>query len=317
MGLVWHEETMHLRLLPFLLMWSCASARLSASERFPSPPRRLALASLEPRRTVVVDGVTLALHDSAPEGGKPVLICLHAIGHGGGDFAGVVARYSTDFRVITVDWPGQGASGDDTHSASATRYTALLEGAVDQLGLSNVVLLGNSIGGAVAIDYASRHPENVRGLILANPGGLDPGGLLAGFFIGTLERHFHDGAEGLASFMPWFTEYYGSILVTEASMEQRRKIVEAGWESAPVLEQAWHSFGQPSADLRAKAKGLTMPVLVTWAAKDGLIQWSRNREAVEAIPKVTVVQFEAGHAPFLETPEPFFSAATKFLGRLP
>lgn len=303
------------RLLVMLPLLSCATTRLSETERRATPPRRLALASLEPRRTLVVDGVSLALHDSAPDSDKPVLLCLHAIGHGGGDFAAVVDAFSTDHRIITLDWPGHGASGDDPQPASAVRYTILLEGIVQQLGVKTVTLLGNSIGGAVAIEYASRHPAQVERLILANPGGLDPGGFIARLFIGNLEAHFHDGAQGVASFKPWFERYYDGILVTEAAKVRKALIVEAGWESAPILEQAWHSFGQPEADLRAKAKGLSMPVLVTWAAKDELIQWSRNREAVESIPKVRVVQLEAGHAPFLETPAAFIAETRAFLSR--
>lgn len=305
------------RFLVMLPLLACATARVSETDRRASPPRRLALASLEPRRTIVVDGVTLALHDSAPNADKPALLCLHAIGHGGGDFASVVEAFSNDFRVITLDWPGQGASGDDAQPASAVRYTTLLEGIVQQLGVNRLVLLGNSIGGAVAIKYASRHPEQVRGLIVANPGGLDPGGFIARLFIGNLEAHFHDGVEGVASFKPWFSKYYDGILVTDAAKARKALIVDAGWESAPILEQAWHSFAQPEADLRAKAKTLSMPVLVTWAAKDERIQWSRNRDAVEAIPGVKVVHFEAGHAPFLETPEAFLPEAKAFLSRLP
>lgn len=305
------------RLLVMLPLLSCATARLSETERRATPPRRLALASLEPRRTLVVDGVSLVLHDSAPDSGKPVLLCLHAIGHGGGDFAPVVEAFSNDFRVITLDWPGQGASGDDVQPASAVRYTALLEGVVEQLGVTKLVLLGNSIGGAVAIEYASRHAEQVRALIIANPGGLDPGGFIAKLFIGNLEGHFHDGVEGVASFKPWFAKYCDGILVTDAAKARKALIVEAGWESAPILEQAWHSFAQPEADLRAKAKTLSMPVLVAWAAKDELIQWSRNRDAVEAIPNVKVVQFEAGHSAFIETPEAFTNEAKAFLSRLP
>lgn len=300
-------------MLPLL---SCATARVSDADRRSTPPRRLALASMEPRRVVVVDGVSLALHDSAPDSDKPVLLCLHAIGHGGGDFAPVVAAFSNDFRVITLDWPGQGASGDDAQPASAVRYTTLLEGVVQHLGVTKPVLLGNSIGGAVAIEYASRHPDQVRALIVANPGGLDPGGFLAKLFIGNLEAHFHDGVDGVASFKPWFARYYDGILVTEAAKARKALIVEAGWESAPILEQAWHSFAQPEADLRAKAKTLPMPVLVTWAAKDELIQWGRNRDAVEAIPHVKVVHFEAGHAPFLETPDAFTAEARAFLQQL-
>jgi 4,5:9,10-diseco-3-hydroxy-5,9,17-trioxoandrosta-1(10),2-diene-4-oate hydrolase len=302
--------------LILLVLVGCAPVRVPDAERFPTPPRRLALAVAEPHRLVEVDGVALAVHDSSPDSALPVLLCLHAIGHGGGDFANVEAALHDSYRIIAVDWPGHGASGVDASPASALRYTTLLEGLVRVLELKLVVLLGNSIGGAVAVRFAALHPELVRAVILCNPGGMDPGGLIARLFIGHLVAKFHEGVEGHASFKPWFDEYYRSILVTDVSVARRTLIVEAGYESAAILEQAWRSFAQPEADQRALAATLKMPVLVAWASRDGLIQWSRNREAIEAIPGVKVVQLEAGHTPFLETPAEFLAVLTPFLATL-
>lgn len=304
-----------MRALWCLPLLSCVTL-VPPSERFVSPPRRLALASPEPRRLVHVDGVSLAVHDSAPGSPKPVLLCLHAIGHGGSDFVPVLEGLEADVRVITLDWPGHGASSGDPTPASAERYRVLLEGLVEALQLERFALLGNSIGGAVAISYAARHPERVSGLILCNPGGLDPQGFVASLFIGHLVSKFHDGAEGRSSFPAWFERYYGDILVTAHAAPQRARIVAAAWESAPVLEQAWRSFATREADLRAEAATLAMPVLIAWARRDGLIQWGRNEPAVLAIPRVTVVEFDAGHSAFLEQPVEFLVAARPFLEAL-
>ncbi len=127
----------------------CAPTRpLSRVELEPTPPRRLALAVAEHRRTIVVDGVSIAIHDSDPTGAKPTIIGLHAIGHGGGDFASFEQAFRDRFRVITVDWPGHGASGQDARPASAQRYAALLLGLIGALDLDQPILFGNSIGGA-------------------------------------------------------------------------------------------------------------------------------------------------------------------------
>lgn len=61
---------------------------------------------------------------------------------------------SPDYRVIALDFPGQGNSGSDTQPASGTRYAHLLEGFIDELNIRPAVLLGNSIGGAAAVRYA-------------------------------------------------------------------------------------------------------------------------------------------------------------------
>src|SRR5689334_7979199 len=110
---------------------------------------RAAVGVDEPRREATIDGVRIAYSD---EGGGPALplVCLHAIGHGGSDFARLRARFAGRRRVITVDFPGQGHSGADTVPASALRYEHLLGGLLDAIGVERCVILGNSIGGATA-----------------------------------------------------------------------------------------------------------------------------------------------------------------------
>ncbi|MEI4861588.1 hypothetical protein Q8G41_28790, partial [Klebsiella pneumoniae] len=64
-------------------------------------------------------GVRLAVHR---EGSGPTVVCLHAIGHGGGDFEAFAQSVRADFEVIRIDWPGHGLSGLDAHSVRAARY---------------------------------------------------------------------------------------------------------------------------------------------------------------------------------------------------
>ena len=188
------------------------------------PPRRFALGVAEPFTHIPVEGVELAVHDSEPLGSpKLILLCLHAIGHGGGDFVGIEHSVQARWRVISIDWPGQGHSGPDPVPASAARYAQLLTALISQLSLEHVVLLGNSIGGAAALTYAAAYPETVTALILANPGGLNPDatGFLAGLFIGHLVGRFEAGIRQEASFEPWFRDYYESILITQSSASRR------------------------------------------------------------------------------------------------
>lgn len=296
----------------------CAPTRpLSRVELEPTPPRRLALAVAEHRRTIVVDGVSIAIHDSDPTGAKPTIIGLHAIGHGGGDFASFEQAFRDQFRVITVDWPGHGASGQDAQPASAQRYAALLLGLIGALDLDQPILFGNSIGGAAALQLAQQHPTRVRALVLCNPGGLDPGGFISGLFIDHLVARFRRGAAGDARFRDWFAGYYADILLGTAAAQRRAAIVAAGYESAPRLVEAWTSFARAEADLRAGLPALRQPVFVGWAMRDRLVRWDRNRAAVASIPTATVVRFEnSGHAPFLEEPEAFNAAVRPFLDAL-
>lgn len=317
----------YLRIMRIGIQWllvcaglvGCAPVRLlTRAELEPTPPRRLALAVPEPRRLVVVDGVSLAVHDSDVASSKPVIVGLHAIGHGGGDFAAFERAFQERFRIITVDWPGHGASGQDAQPASARRYASLLPGLLDELDLERPILFGNSIGGAAAITLAQQEPTRVRALVLCNPGGLDPGGFFAGLFIDHLISRFRRGVAGEARFRDWFADYYADILLGPEAAARRDAIVAAGYESAPRLVEAWTSFAQPDADLRPGLPSMQLPVFVGWAMRDGLVQWSRNRDAIASIPRATVVRFEnTGHAPFLEESAAFNAAVAPFLDDLP
>src|SRR3989442_4919142 len=87
----------------------------------PVPPmttRRAAVGATAPWREAQVDGVRLAYDD---DGSGPAIVCLHAIGHGAGDFA-LRTRLRGRYRFVALDWPGQGNSADDHQPASAGRY---------------------------------------------------------------------------------------------------------------------------------------------------------------------------------------------------
>jgi 4,5:9,10-diseco-3-hydroxy-5,9,17-trioxoandrosta-1(10),2-diene-4-oate hydrolase len=274
--------------------------------------RRSLVGTTAPWAEITIDGVRLAYND---DGSGPAIVCLHAIGHGAGDFVSLRERLRSRYRVIALDWPGQGNSGDDRIPASAARYTELLSAFLDALGVEPAVLLGNSIGGAAAMRYAATHPARVRALVLANPGGLDRGGggVLVGAMTGLMARFFAAGARG-ARWYPWaFAAYYRRILTGPAAAEQRARIIAAGAEVAPVLAQAWRSFGTPDADIRALAPRVTCPVLFTWATGDWTNQLSRCRAAIARFPRARVETFKGGHAAFLEAPDTFMPALERFL----
>jgi len=275
---------------------------------------RSRLGAAHPHRETLVDGVRLAYDD---DGDGPVLLCLHSIAHGASDWAGLRTALRDRFRVIALDWPNHGSSGDDREPASAGRYAALLAGFVEALGLRELVLIGNSIGGGAALRFAGAHPERVRALVLVDSAGLDRADALARIVCGAMVRFFAAGARGARWFPRWFGRYYRVVLPGEAARAQRERIVAAAYASAPVLVQAWSSFARPDADQRHVARGLRCPVFVAWARSDRVIQLRRNRPAIAAIPNARLELFPGGHAPFLECPDAFMPALAGFLAELP
>lgn len=263
-----------------------------------------------PFQILEIDGVDLAYSD---EGRGETLVCLHAVGHGGGDFNRIRKQSRARMRVVTLDWPGQGRSGTDRVPASAERYAHLLGALLDRIGVERAVVIGNSIGGSAAIAWAARNPERVRGLVLANPGGLAPVDLLTRFVCRALSRFFAFGARGGLGFRILFAGYYRAVLRESSAANQRRRIVEASSTTAPVLAEAWASFATPESSLASRASSVACPVLFTWAKSDQLVAFWRSRKAIESFPNAEVEMFKGGHCAFLEDPVAFDEALNRFL----
>jgi pimeloyl-ACP methyl ester carboxylesterase len=266
----------------------------------------------EPRKTVSLRGVSIAYADSGGPG--PVLLCLHAIGHGARDFENLSRHLSPQYRVIALDFPGQGNSGDDAQPPSGTRYSEIVSQFIDELHLGPVTLLGNSIGGAAAIRYASQRPEHAKSLVLCDSGGLGSSpDRVSRTFIGVFVQLFAAGRRG-AVWFPWaFSRYYSRVLLKEPAREQRERIIRSAYEIAPLLEQAWRSFARPEENLSPVLPQVHCPVLLAWAKDDFVVPLKRSEPSFQKFPDHCLQVFEGGHAAFLEDPDRFERALRNFL----
>jgi pimeloyl-ACP methyl ester carboxylesterase len=277
---------------------------------------RAEVGAQEPRRTITLDGIPIAYSDTGGNG--PVLICLHAIGHGARDFQDLSRRLAPQFRVIAIDFPGQGNSGPDTQPASGTRYTQLLSLFIEKLALRPVILVGNSIGGAVSVRYANQHSEYVRALVLCDAGGLAPplDDNLKGF-VESYVQFFETGSRGDPKFGAAFAEYYRKILIEKPALAERDRIVRSAYEIAPILVQAWQSFARPEESLWDVLPAIRCPVLLAWAKDDTTIPLDVHRPIFERFPNHHLEVFAGGHAAFLEDPDQFEQKLRQFIGTLP
>lgn len=263
--------------------------------------------------TMEVDGVQLA-YDRKGQGQS--LVCLHAVGHGGGDFAELRMSLGDRFDVIRVDWPGQGRSGPDTHPPDPHRYAELLHGLLEKLQVERPILIGNSIGGATAVVYASQWP--VKALVLCDPGGLVAVNGFVRMFCASFAWFFNAGARGARWFMPLFRAYYRFMVLPQAAAaQQRENIIRSGYEIAAVLRDAWRGFGRKEADLRQLAQSLVIPVWFAWARQDRVIPLGLCMPCIRRMPTARVTQYAGGHTAFLEQPQAFVEGFNAFVKELP
>ena len=274
---------------------------------------RLAVGVQAPYELIGVAGTRVAVARRGK--GEPVL-CLHATGHGARDFEDFVARVVPHgFEAIAVDWPGHGASPPDATGArpSASRYADILGDLIPSMfPASAPIILGNSIGGMAAIRFAAARKDQVRALVLANPGGLAPLDNIARFAIGALQHFFAAGARNARWFPFLFALYCQIVLPSSAAAAQRKRIVTAGQEVAELVGHAWAGFGDPESDLRHELEQVACPVLFTWAMQDRIVAWSKSASAVISRRGGQVERFRGGHAAFLEDPQAFVEAFVDF-----
>lgn len=119
------------------------------------------------RHTFRHDGLRLSYLDSG--GAGRVLIALHAHIMEAVTFAPLAEELAPKWRIIALDQRGHGHSD---HAPTYTRdnYIRDLEALFEHLSLTDAVLLGNSLGGVNAYQFAARHPDKVRGLIIEDIG---------------------------------------------------------------------------------------------------------------------------------------------------
>src|ERR1700730_891727 len=113
------------------------------------------------------DGLNLSYLDNG--GVDETLVALHSHWMEGQTFASLAAALASGWPVIALDQRGHGYSG---HASTYMRedYWGDLDVLFAHLGISRAVLLGNSLGGVNAYQFAARHPDYVRALIVEDIG---------------------------------------------------------------------------------------------------------------------------------------------------
>ena len=157
---------------------------------------------------------TLAVDDGgSAEGGLPVVF-VHSLAGNSNQWSSQLEHLRRNRRAVGLDLRGHGRSesprnGDHTIGAMAGDVAAV----VDSLGLGRFVLVGHSMGGGVALEYAGAHPERVAGLFLVDPIGdgkqipaAESKAFLAGF-----ESDYESTSE----------KYWGGIAGTDSAIKER------------------------------------------------------------------------------------------------
>ncbi len=231
-----------------------------------------------------------------PEAGQPFLL-LH-----GGAGPQSVTVFAEKFaaahqvRVLVPTHPGFGGTARPQALDSVAGLAALYQELVDQLGLNDVTVIGNSIGGWITAEIALIASPRVSGIVLIDAVGIEvPGHPVADFFSLTMEQVFSLSFHNPAPF-----------LIDPSTLPPAAQAVAAG-NRAAIATYAGASMSDPA--LAGRLGTLEIPTLVLWGESDRIVDLDYGRAYAAAIPMACFqVLPAAGHSPQLETPEQVIDA---------
>src|SRR5690625_2659656 len=149
-----------------ILMSSCASNKIPMLQSmeemdYKYPVKKIALS----------DDTTIAYADQGS--GEQTLILIHGLGSYLRAWENNIEALSENYRVIAVDLPGYGKSSKGNYEFSMTYYAGVLKEISEVLELKNVVLVGHSMGGQIALTAALQYPQWVEKMVLVAPAGFE------------------------------------------------------------------------------------------------------------------------------------------------
>lgn len=109
------------------------------------------------------DGVTIAYDDQAS--GDPALVFIHGLAGSRSDWTEQAEYFSDRHRVVAVDLPGSGESGQNRQSWTMAAFGEDVATVAKNLDLQDLILVGHSLGGDVTVEAARRLGDRVRGLV--------------------------------------------------------------------------------------------------------------------------------------------------------
>jgi pimeloyl-ACP methyl ester carboxylesterase len=116
------------------------------------------------RKQAIVNGITMTYWDWESPGATVVL--LHNSSGFGRIWDWVARELHPDFRVVAPDLRGHGDTDKPGHGYAAEDHASDIEDLTRQLGLDWIILGGHSLGGRIGLIYATRHPHQVKQLVL-------------------------------------------------------------------------------------------------------------------------------------------------------
>src|SRR4051812_1678542 len=251
-------------------------------------------------------------------GDGPPVVFVHGLGGAWQNWLENIPRVAQERRVLALDLPGFGASEMPLREISIPGYGRVVDKFCEQLDLSEVALVGNSMGGFVAAEVAIQAPQRVERLVLVSAAGISITALnrrpaqtwgRVAAAIGTYGAANTRAAivrPGFRHIALGFVARHPTRLRADLCWEQ---IHASGTEGFRDALEALLEY-----DFRDRLSSIHVPTLLVWGKEDMLVPVEDADEFESRIPGARkLVMDDTGHVPMLERPRTFNDQLLQFL----
>ena len=225
-------------------------------------------------------------------------------------------RLTDRYTLLRTDQRGCGLSDRDVAEISFEAMVRDLEAVIDSCGWTRFALLGRSQGGAIAIEYAARHPDRVSHLVLY-------GAYTRGRFVREsqeaavdMEAQIRLVEVGWGGEDPAYHEFFAARFMPDATREKREAMVELQRASTSGANAARALRAMGGIDVRESASRVRCPTLIMHCDRDRVVPFEEGRLLATLIPGARLVAFDSrNHIPIEQDPawEAFFEELNAFV----
>jgi pimeloyl-ACP methyl ester carboxylesterase len=232
--------------------------------------------------------------------GEPLVVI-----HGGGGDARTwrdnIVELSEKYTVYAPDLPGYGGSQPLDGKYYIPELSAFLGSFANNLGLDRFYLMGHSMGGGVALDYALKSPQKIKKLVLVSSLCL---GREIAFWVPAFLRSIGLLTISILKGIKWMAE---RLNPAEFILPLSPASVTIGGNITTLRQQ--------SVVLENRLSEIAVPTLLVWGSRDPIVPVKHAYQAAKVIPDCHVKVFEKrGHNVHRDALEEFSSTLTGFLG---
>jgi len=219
-------------------------------------------------------------------------------------FAHWFKELSRDHTLVRYDARGNGLSDREVENLSVDAWADDLEAVVEDLEIEEFPVVGFCQGGATALAYAHRHPQQVSRLVLYDA-------FPRGAFVPGMSEGMKRQAEVLENMIevgwgqdvPAYREIFVNLLSPEASKRHQRWLAEMQRETATpaMATRLWRAFH--NIDVSRIAREVALPALVFHVRGDKMVPFEAGRQLASLLPEARFVPL-AGDNHFLLKDDP-------------